>query len=312
MSLIVSRSSGNAAADRRFAWGVGASAAGEHAEAAELFAQTLEIAPGFAAAAFAQGLAWQECGDADAAARGFRLALKLDPRDEQGAALHLARMGAGAVPPAAPQAYVRELFDAYAPGFDAHLSGALGYRAPQVLLDMVLETRWPQPFPGQGQPLTTILDLGCGTGLSGAAFRKLASHLTGVDLSPGMIALAQAKGIYDRLAVADIAGFLDGEPPASAGLILAADVFVYIGELAGIFRACCLVLPPGGILAFTVQKSDESITFGEDMRYGHSVSYITQTARAAGLTVRSHLETSTRRDRGRDVRGLCFVLVRAE
>ena len=125
-----------------------------------------------------------------------------------------------------------------------------------------------------------------------------------------MIAAARAKGIYDRLVVAELNYFLDAEPPASAGLILAADVFVYIGELAGIFPTCCRLLPPGGLLAFTVQKSEQAFTFGEDMRYAHSLSYIAQTARAAGLTVQNHLEISTRRDRGRDVPGLGFVLAK--
>ena len=49
-----------------------------------------------------------------------------------------------------------------------------------------------------------MLDLGCGTGLAGAAFRPHVDWLAGVDLSPKMIEVARAKGLYDRLAVADI------------------------------------------------------------------------------------------------------------
>ena len=44
-----------------------------------------------------------------------------------------------------------------------------------------------------------MLDLGCGTGLGGAAFRPFVDRLVGVDLSPAMIAQAAAKGLYDRL-----------------------------------------------------------------------------------------------------------------
>ena len=50
-----------------------------------------------------------------------------------------------------------------------------------------------------------MLDLGCGTGLAGAAFRPHVDWLVGVDLSPKMIEAARAKGLYDQLAVADIA-----------------------------------------------------------------------------------------------------------
>ena len=46
----------------------------------------------------------------------------------------------------------------------------------------------------------TMLDLGCGTGLAGEAFRPHVDWLEGVDLSPGMIAQARKKTIYDRLA----------------------------------------------------------------------------------------------------------------
>jgi predicted TPR repeat methyltransferase len=45
-----------------------------------------------------------------------------------------------------------------------------------------------------GRPLRigSMLDLGCGTGLAGAAFRPQVDWLVGVDLSPGMIAEARA------------------------------------------------------------------------------------------------------------------------
>jgi len=39
------------------------------------------------------------------------------------------------------------------------------------------------------------LDLGCGTGLAGAAIAGRVTHLTGVDLSPAMLARARAKQI---------------------------------------------------------------------------------------------------------------------
>ena len=62
------------------------------------------------------------------------------------------------------------------------------------LLDPVLEDR----------SNLSILDLGCGTGLSGLMLRRRARHLTGVDLSPEMVEKARARGIYDRLEVGEI------------------------------------------------------------------------------------------------------------
>ena len=46
------------------------------------------------------------------------------------------------------------------------------------------------PRPGE-----RIADLGCGTGLAGAAFRPLVRRLAGVDLSPAMVAQARAKSM---------------------------------------------------------------------------------------------------------------------
>ena len=63
-------------------------------------------------------------------------------------------------------------------------------------------------------------------GLGGAAFRPNCDWLVGVDISPGMIEQARAKGLYDRLEVSDLLEFLAAEVGASHHLVLAADVFV--------------------------------------------------------------------------------------
>lgn len=302
MSLSVSRSSGNTAADNRFAWGAAAAAEGDHAAAAEIFEQTLEAAPGFAGAAFALGTARAALGHGAGACEAFALALALDPADELGAALHLAWLGHCAAPDTAPPAYVRELFDAYAGTFDSHLSQALAYRAPQVLAALVAEVS-PRRF-------ARALDLGCGTGLAGDVFRPRCDFLAGCDLSPKMIAQARHKSIYDRLEVADLAAFLRTEPGAGASLILAADVFVYTGDLSTIFRACAEALAQEGLIAFTVQKGKAGFSLGPDLRYAHSLDYIAATAHQAGLVVLKHPEVSTRKDAGVDVPGLGLVLAR--
>ena len=64
----------------------------------------------------------------------------------------------------APPEYVIETFDRYAGRFDEHLQGALGYTVPTVLAEMVMQVRPRNRF-------RSCLDLGCGTGLAGEAFR---------------------------------------------------------------------------------------------------------------------------------------------
>ncbi len=131
--------------------------------------------------------------------------------------------------PIAPAAFVTAVFDNAAEQFDRHLHDSLEYRGPELLLDAVSRLA--------GGPLQNlhILDLGCGTGLAGELFRPLARRLDGVDLSSKMLEQATAKRLYDRLAVGDVVEFLAGGEN-QYDLIIAADVFVYLGDLAARFR----------------------------------------------------------------------------
>src|SRR4051812_17925572 len=108
------RSSGNLAADRRYEYACGAAAEGDHAAAADLCEQALELAPGWSPAWFALGEARSAMGDGSAAIAAFERALACDPADSQGAMLRIARLQ-GATPPRPPDAWVRDLFDQYAP-----------------------------------------------------------------------------------------------------------------------------------------------------------------------------------------------------
>ena len=86
------------------------------------------------------------------------------------------------------------------------------------------------------------LDLGCGTGLAGVAFRDCVERLEGIDLSPGMVAEARAKGIYDALHVGEVVAHLKAATDRQFDLILAADVLVYVGDLAPLFLEVARVL----------------------------------------------------------------------
>ena len=152
--------SGDLIAERRFAYAKAAAEEGDWSAAAELFEQTLERAPDWAAAWFALGEAREKLGDLDAAARAFRETLVADPTDAQGALARLALMGRGDAPGALPQAYVARLFDDYAWRFDKHLTKNLGYRAPALIAEALSAV-------APGRHFASALDLGCGTGLMG-------------------------------------------------------------------------------------------------------------------------------------------------
>ena len=123
-------SSGDVVADRRYEYGVMLGAAGDHAAAADLFAQALELVPGWAAGWFALGTARLAAEDRAGAAEAYRQVLRIDPADRFGAMLKLALIGEAPTPEVAPAAYVRDLFDQYAADFDVALVERLAYSVP--------------------------------------------------------------------------------------------------------------------------------------------------------------------------------------
>ena len=292
------QSSGDLLADRRYAYAVAAARDGDHEAAADLYEQTLEIVPDWAPAWLALGDARLALANQDGAIAAWQKALAIQPDDRLGAKPRLARFGI--IPPleAVGDAYIRALFDDYADRFDQHLREGLHYSGPETIMAALEHVAPKARFP-------RILDLGCGTGLMGEAIRPRADWLGGCDLSPAMVARAEAKGVYDWLSACSL---LEALHQHKADLILAADVFVYIGDLAPIFAACAASLPHRGLFAFTVQKGEAAISLGDDLRYAHSAQHITDWALASGLTIAHMADCTTRHDRGKPVPGLVCIL----
>src|ERR1700676_2592623 len=133
-------SSGDLVADRRFDFARDLQLKGDLVAAADLLLQATELAPGFASAWFTLGGIREQLGEREAAISAFRKARVADPEDRHGASLRLTLLGAEPLS-AMPRAYVRALFDQYAPKFDAALLNDLGYRGPALLFKAVLAAR---------------------------------------------------------------------------------------------------------------------------------------------------------------------------
>jgi predicted TPR repeat methyltransferase len=300
-------SSGDLIADRRYTWALDHAARGDFSGAADILAQTLELVPGFATAWFALGAIRDRLGDRRSAIAAFEQARDADPEDYHGARLQLARLGAGTATPAMTETYVRRLFDQYAARYDAALTEHLHYRGPAILLGAVESV-----MRAAGRPMHfySMLDLGCGTGLGGGAFRAFVDWLVGVDLSPAMIAQAAAKGLYDRLFTGVLAAVLADEI-AKAGkyhLVLAADVFVYVNDLAPIIADIGRVLAPDGLLAFTVEThAGDGAMLLPTLRYAHGEAYLRSLLDNASLTPAHLAKASVRSEKGVPVNGLVVV-----
>jgi predicted TPR repeat methyltransferase len=300
-------SSGDLIADRRYKWALDQAARGDFAGAAEVLEQTVELAPRFATAWFALGAIRDQLGDGSKAIAAFEQARDADPDDYHGARLQLARIGAGDATPAMTQTYVRRLFDQYAARYDASLTEHLDYRGPALLRAAVESVMRAAKRPMR---FGSMLDLGCGTGLGGAAFRPFVDWLVGVDLSPAMIAQAETKGLYDRLVAADIAVCLADESADKAAyhLVLAADVFVYVNDLAPIIASVARVLAPDAVFAFTVEThAGGGVKLLPTLRYAHGELYVRAILGDAGLTAAHLAKTPVRTEKSVPVESLVVV-----
>ena len=238
--------------------------AGRHAEAAAILRPMRDTFPGDSRLWRAVGYACKKLGRNGEAVAAYQTALGINPQD--GEASHMIAALTGTNTQRAPADYVRGFFDSYADRFESHLVEDVAYVAPatlRALYDRVAESA----------PLGTVLDLGCGTGLTAQAFQGLAQRLVGVDLSPRMLQLASATGLYAQLHEADAATALARSSQLSA--VLATDLFIYVGDLEDIFASASRALAPGGWLLFSVEAEDgEGYTLRPTGRYAQSPAYI--------------------------------------
>jgi predicted TPR repeat methyltransferase len=302
------RSTGDFRADRRYEYARAAFDERDFEAAADLARQVLELAPDFAPAQAMLGRSLAEHGKREEAVEALRRALSLEPADELGVRLDLARLGALAPDEAITEGYVRALFDDYAPKFDQHLTKGLQYRGPGLITEALRRACSKQIRDCR---FGLALDLGCGTGLMAQALEGLCVSIEGVDLSPCMLERAEKTELYDALHEGELVSFLASRASAEADLVVAADVFVYMAALDAAFLEAYRVLKREGLFAFTVQAHEgEGFILGEDARYAHSETYMRDLAETTGFTMVIFEQVSTREDRGVPVPGFLCVLQR--
>jgi predicted TPR repeat methyltransferase len=157
------------------------------------------------------------------------------------------------------------------------------------------------------------LDLGCGTGLSGMAFRdSVKGNFVGIDLSPEMIAKARKRGCYDSLEIGDVASCLKRKDESYFDFVCACDVLVYLGDLREVMIEAQRVLRPGGLFAFSVELLENNVLFENYSlhacaRFSHSSRYLLQLARETGFDVQRRKKCPLRKNQGKEVQGLLLI-----
>lgn len=202
----------------------------------------------------------------------------------------------------AKQKYIRKVFDDYADTFDNHLQDKLEYRGPEMISQIAHDAG----VRDNGN--LTIIDLGCGTGLCGPFFRQAASRLIGVDLSPKMLEKARERRVYDELHEADIVEILQRTANAY-DVAIAADVFVYVGNIAPVIAGAAASLRSGGLLIFSVETvPNGTYVLRNSGRYGHSQAYVQALARDHGFDIFAIKEVMIRKDSQKAVPGHIYAL----
>ncbi|HYD78214.1 MAG TPA: tetratricopeptide repeat protein [Paucimonas sp.] len=281
--------------------------------AEEHFRKALDIDAEHADATLSLGNIALKQGKTAEAVERYRRVCEIEPGNH--GVRHLIAALSGENPEYGSSQYVQKLFDNYANSFDTHLVKELEYVGPEKLVALI--RRHAEPPPAKWD----VLDLGCGTGLVGSAIAADKCRLVGVDLSPGMLEKARALNLYDRLEQADLLVMMRSEKASSYDVIIAADVFIYVGRLDEIFAEAKRLLRPGGRFAFSVEAGesssagDEAVGAGYRLtttaRYVHTVDYLDRLSHLNGFRKLEIMSSPVRVDHGKPVPAW-FALLEAD
>lgn len=242
-------------------------------------------------------------GNREAARGAYERYLKLVPDDAEIQHV-LVSLRDDPPPPRVPDACIKQLYERFSTFYESNMCNELGYQGPQHLLDVIMDT------VGRRRGLS-VLDLGCGTGLAGEALRPFAAHMVGVDLSAEMLAKAQARNIYDDLAVGELTQWL-ATTRQTFDLIVACDTFIYFGDLRQVVGPVAERLSPGGAIAFSVEQAKSPpFRLTDSGRYEHHLFHIRDVAEAFRLFIAGHREAVLRMEYGKKVFGHFVCLTHA-
>lgn len=134
----------------------------------------------------------------------------------------------------------RALYDGWAESYDAEVAEN-GYATP---------ARCAEALARHAPLVEPVLDIGCGTGLSGIALRARGfGAVDGADPSPEMLARAEATGAYRSLRVSDPD---DPFEPGAYRIVTAVGVIGAGAAPVTVFDAAWEALPQGGLLCLSL------------------------------------------------------------
>ncbi len=272
---------------------------GKLEEAIKAYNKVISIKPRSADAYYNLGNTLKDQEKLEEAIKAYEKVISLNPH--HGSAKHMLSALTGNTNDTVPREYIENLFDGYSTIFEASLIENLEYEIPKLIKDILIKLN------GQ-KSLGSVLDLGCGTGLLGPEIRDHCSHLEGIDLSSKMLRLAEQKNVYDKLSHSDILEYLLSMP-LNFDYYIAADVFIYVGELTEIFRLIRSKNKIPGKLVFSTEHTEkDSYRILKTGRYAHSKSYIERLCTEFGYTISHFSTTNLRKEKDHFLTGGIYIL----
>jgi len=286
-------------AEAHYNLGVTLQELGRLSEAETSYRQAIAVKPDFADPYCSLGVTLNKLGRLDEAEASYRRAIAVKPA--YAAAKHLLAALLGETTNSAPSVYVEKLFDGYAHKFEQSLVDELEYDVPKIITDMIVA----RSHKGS---LGSILDLGCGTGLTGIHIKQFCTNLEGVDLSKAMLEKAREKNVYDKLVRQNIVDYLLAED-LNFDVFISTDVFIYVGDLSDTFRLIQSRNRSGGKFVFSTEHADTGeFTLERSGRYTHSKMYIESLCKKFNYKLCHFENVNLRKENDRVITGGLYLL----
>ena len=200
----------------------------------------------------------------------------------------------------APATFVSYLYDQYAPRYEHSMVQELEFKVPDLLFTAIQKIKFNSGI---------LLDLGCGTGLTGARLKSYATQLIGVDLSAAMLSIARSKKIYDSLHHSSFHDYLKN-CNQFYDLIYAADSLIYTGDLTQLFAYIAGQLAKNGYFIFSIEINSNAADYylTSTGRYQHHPCYIEKLTEINNFKLVNAKSVIIRSQKSLPVKGIIYIL----